>query len=376
MYACLHVPDLTPAQKPCLMRCAAEFSPILEPGPDYVVADIQGLGTLMGRPRHIADRIKVSLNTAGFHQSRVAVAANTHAATVAARGLDAPVTVIEPGDESRALAILPLSFLNPVPELLETLSAWGIHTFGDLSRLPETGLAERLGPEGVRLHLLARGCSPVPLVPESEAPDFSASIELDHPLDSLEPLAFLFGRLLNDICGRLVSHGLAATEVRSTLGLENKTEYERIIRLPYATTDNATLLKLLQYDLSAHPPQAAIVKVTLIAQPSPQRRVQGGLFIPVAPGSGKARAYTRPTCGCCRRSECRVARTPQHTSCGCVSDGITSLRIRGTCRQYCRGLLPFRRLRSVCIGRLSRQRFSLRSGIHNASRQQRELSEM
>lgn len=287
MYACLHVPDLTPAQKRVLMRCAAEFSPILEPGPDYVVADIQGLGTLMGRPRQIADRIKGSLNTAGFHQSRVAVAANTHAATVAARGLDAPVTVIEPGDESRALGILPLSFLNPVPELLETLSAWGIHTFGDLSRLPETGLAERLGPEGVRLYLLARGCSPAPLVPESEAPDFSASIELDHPLDSLEPLAFLFGRLLNDICGRLVSHGLAATEVRSILGLENNTEYERIIRLPYATTDNATLLKLLQYDLSAHPPQTAIVKVTLIAQPSPQRRVQGGLFIPVAPEAEK-----------------------------------------------------------------------------------------
>ncbi len=172
-------------------------------------------------------------------------------------------------------------------ELFETLSAWGIHTFGDLSRLPETGLAERLGPEGVRLHLLARGCSPGPLVPESDAPDFSGSIRLDHALDSLEPLAFLLGRLLNDICGHLVSHGLAATEVRTILGLENKTEYERVIRLPYATTDNTILLKLLQYDLSAHPPQAAILKVTLTAQPSPQRRVQGGLFTPVAPEAEK-----------------------------------------------------------------------------------------
>ncbi len=103
MYACLHVPDLTSAQKSLLMRCAAEFSPMLESGPDYVVADIQGLGTLVGRPHQIAERIKLSLNTAGFHQSRVAVAANTHAATAAARGLDAPITVIQPGDESQRL---------------------------------------------------------------------------------------------------------------------------------------------------------------------------------------------------------------------------------------------------------------------------------
>src|SRR3954451_5769111 len=98
MYACLHVPDLTPAQKPTLMRCAAEFSPLLEPGPDYVVADIQGLGTLLGHPRQIADNIKLSLHNSGFDQARVAVAANIHAATAAARGLDAPITVIEPGD--------------------------------------------------------------------------------------------------------------------------------------------------------------------------------------------------------------------------------------------------------------------------------------
>jgi protein ImuB len=47
--------------------------------------------------------------------------------------------------------------------------------------------------------------------------------------------------------------------------------------------DTATFLKLLQYDLVAHPPQAEIVGVKLHAQPAPQRRLQGGLFTPVAP---------------------------------------------------------------------------------------------
>jgi protein ImuB len=89
------------------------------------------------------------------------------------------------------------------------------------------------------------------------------------------------------VCGDLVHHGLGAAELLLTLGLEDRTEHIRSIRLPFAGTDTATFLKLLQYDLAAHPPAAAIVGVTLHARPAPQRRVQGGLFIPVAPEAQK-----------------------------------------------------------------------------------------
>src|SRR3954466_7928738 len=119
MYACLYVPDLDASQRTVLQRCAGSFSPLLEPGPDFVVADIRGLGTLMGRPRQIAEKMKTALDGEGLLQSRVAIASNTHAATAAARGLNEAICVIEPGDESRALARLPLSFLNPEPELFD-----------------------------------------------------------------------------------------------------------------------------------------------------------------------------------------------------------------------------------------------------------------
>ncbi|MBC7926103.1 MAG: DNA polymerase Y family protein [Bryobacteraceae bacterium] len=288
MYACLHIPNLPSNRHAALVRCAESFSPLIEPAPDRVLADIRGLGSLFGRPQQIAEQMKASLDAAGFYRddTRVGIAANPWAATSAARGIPG-ITVITPGDESRALARLPLMFLDPDPELLETLTSWGIHTFGDLSRLPETGLAERLGPEGVRLHMLARGLSPGPLVASYESPEFSSSLELDFPLDSLESLAFLLGRLLNEVCGRLVSNGLAATEVTVQLALENRTQHVRTIRLPYATTDSTSLLKLLQYDLAAHPPQSPVCKVAILAQPSPQRRLQGGLFIPVAPEAEK-----------------------------------------------------------------------------------------
>ncbi|MDZ4798103.1 MAG: hypothetical protein SGI92_08070 [Bryobacteraceae bacterium] len=288
MYACIHIPALPAARHAALVRCAGSFSPLVQPAADRVLVDIRGLGKLMGRPRQIAERMCAVLLDAGFASDdvRIAIAANPHAATAAARGIPG-LTVLTPGDEARALARLPLALLDPEPELFDTLAAWGIHTFGDLSRLPETGLAERLGPEGVRLHMLARGQSPGPLVPEKETIDFTARLELEHALDSLEPLAFLLARLLGEVCGRLVSNGLAATEISVVLSLENKTQHTRTIRLPYATTDSTSLLKLLQYDLAAHPPQSPILVVALLAEPSPQRRLQGGLFIPVAPEAEK-----------------------------------------------------------------------------------------
>ena len=285
MYACLYIPNATAEQRERLLRYAETFSPHIEPGPEHVILDIRGLRTLMGSPRDIGMRMAAGLQTANLH-GNIAVAVNPHAALAAARGIKG-VTVIVPGDEARALSRLPLSLLQPSEELAETLFSWGIHTFGDLSRLPAIGLAERLGQEGARLHALSRGLSPGPLVPAAEPTVFESSMDLEHGLDSLEPLAFILGRLLNEVCGKLVQHGLATAEMTLLLRLEDKTEHTRTIRVPFASTDTATFLKLMQYDLAAHPPESSIYFVTLRAEPSPQRRLQGGLFVPVAPEAEK-----------------------------------------------------------------------------------------
>ena len=94
-------------------------------------------------------------------------------------------------------------FLGPTPEMQETLERWGIRRFRDLAALPELGLAERLGPEGLRLHELARGAGDRPLVPLEEPLRFEDEIELEYPVELLEPLAFLLARLLNGLCTRL-----------------------------------------------------------------------------------------------------------------------------------------------------------------------------
>jgi protein ImuB len=82
---------------------------------------------------------------------------------------------------------------------------------------------------------------------------------------------------------RLAARALATTELRLRLKLENKTVHERTVRLPVPTLDTKAFLKLLQLDLTAHPPAAAVEHVWLGMNPEKPQAAQSGLFIPAAP---------------------------------------------------------------------------------------------
>ena len=172
---------------------------------------------------------------------------------------------------------------NPRPKSPKPLARWGIRRFGDLAALPARGLVERLGPEGTRLHRLARGASQRPLVPLEAPPEFTEELDLEYPVEQLEPLFFLLARLLNGLIVRLGARAFSTTELRLRLKLENGAPHDRTLRLPVPMLDARVFLKLLQLDLTAHPPPAAVVHIKLEAEPVKPRVAQHGLFIPLAP---------------------------------------------------------------------------------------------
>ena len=131
----------------------------------------------------------------------VAVASNPDAAFHAARGFSG-ISIVPQGDEAKFLASLPVALLAPPEEIAETLARWGIRTFRDLAVLPDLGVAARLGEEGVRLQQLARGEGDRPLEPVEATQRFEKQMELEYPLELLEPLMFVLGRLLGDVCAR------------------------------------------------------------------------------------------------------------------------------------------------------------------------------
>ena len=361
-----------------LLDCACGFSPRVEDtAADTVVLDLAGLERIFGPPAKMARDVARRCSEMGL-EANVAVASNADTAALAARGL-AGVTVIAEGKEAERIGELSVEVLTgsmvdgrwsmAIPaseiargrenrkseiehqqcvEILETLERWGVRNLRALAALPEVALAERLGQEGLRLQKLARGETRRPLVVAEPPLLFEEAVELEYPVDVLEPLAFLLNRMLEQLCARLAARTLATNELKLRLELDLAAEIEnpprrhgdteevavediadcrlsiadcenldsslarklsaltqndnssvssclrgkdkfftRTLRLPVPMLDAKVFLKLLQLDLQAHPPQAPVTKVWLRAEPAEPRKTQNGLFVPEAPEAEK-----------------------------------------------------------------------------------------
>jgi protein ImuB len=286
-----------------LLDCAQSFSPRVEDiACDTILIDLAGLEPLFGPLPKIARDLALRASDLGL-ESNVAVAANPDTAVIAARGFSG-ITLIPHGNEAKRLGGLPIEVLfggghdfQETEQFLETFRRWGIHKLSDLAILPDVALSERLGQQGLQLQKLARGATFRTLAPAEPLLAFEEAIELEYPLVLLEPLAFLLGRLLEQLCTRLSMHALATQELCLRFELDSSCHeeepdsrssastqtFERILRLPVPLLDAKIFLKLLQLDLNAHPPGAPILKIHLRAEPVRPRAAQGGLFVPPAP---------------------------------------------------------------------------------------------
>jgi nucleotidyltransferase/DNA polymerase involved in DNA repair len=206
-----------------LVDLALSFSPrIEETAADTIILDLAGLAQLFGGFEKLAQRLGRRAKKFGL-SAQLAVGSNPEAAQLAARGF-AGVTVLAADEETERLGSLPISALNPTLEIRETLERWGVRTCQALADLPVAQLSERLGQEGVRLQELARGASGRALIPTIAAMEFEEAMELDTAVSELEPLSFLLGRLLDQLCGRLAARALATNEIRLRMELERGEE--------------------------------------------------------------------------------------------------------------------------------------------------------
>jgi len=287
-----------------LLDLGASVSPRMEDtAPDTIILDIAGLTSLFGSEENIARRLMRHASSLGLI-AHVAVSSNLEVALHAARGFSG-ITLIASGEEAKRLGGLPVRALLPSTEILETLERWGVRNCAALAALPLLQLSERLGQEGVRLHELARGVSLRSIVLAEPGVRFEEEMALDFAVAELEPLAFLLGRLLDQLCARLEARALAACAIRSRFDLEDSFEkdfqvlsensppklapktYEKVLGLPVPMRDSKMLLKLLRLQLQSDPPHASIVKIILSAEPAHPRAAQGGLFLPSCPDPEK-----------------------------------------------------------------------------------------
>jgi protein ImuB len=282
MYACLHVPEMAEHRRGALLACAEAFSPrVEESGLGTLLLDAGGLEQLLGSPEDIGQAMAQKAWEAGM-VANVGLSLLLDVAYLCAKAKPG-VTVVAEGKEREELAALPVEVLEATPELKDILRKWGIRTVGALAELPAAGVRERLGAEGLLLQRRARAEQERVLTPLNPPPEFVAAMDLDDPLELLEPLSFLLSRLLNEICEGLARHSLSTNELQLECKLVSRAIYRRELKLPYAMREPKTFLKLLQLDLESNPPGEAITGVKLEAKAVDPRVVQHGLFLPLSP---------------------------------------------------------------------------------------------
>ena len=308
---------------------AREFSPRIEVcSHTEVVLDLSGLERLFGDARTIAEELRRTAADRGL-RVRVAITGTRTASRLLVRHR-AGLTIVEPGNEAAAVAPLPIAVLADlastepgsdeprtsharirepgfrVPsldgarealsasrrealsdsrrdELLSTFRRWGLRTIGDLAALPPDDLAARLGRDGVEWQRLARAEDSRPLVPAIPEERFEQSLDLEWPIEELEPLSFVLGRLMEQLEAHLErrDRGAAVLHLRlhmiKTAG-GTRDVHERSLQLPVAIRDARTLRTLALLDLESNPPPAAIDRVTVAVDPTPGRIVQFSLL--------------------------------------------------------------------------------------------------
>jgi protein ImuB len=278
--------------KAALLECAGTFSPRVEDRSDdhafVCVVDIAGTETLFGPPGTLAKCLLGRIKVIGVAAS-VAVSDNFHTAMCVARARSSrmDVSVVASGNASVVLSSLPLSVLDLSEEHAETFSLWGVHTLGMLAELPESALISRIGQAGKRLRQLARGEMPHLFLPVEPAFVLEERMELDSPVELLDSLLFYVNAMLEQLIVRATTRVFALASVTTTLLLEGEKTHIRTVRPALPTNDRKLWIKLLQLDLEAHPPPAAILSLMITAEPGSTSKVQLGLFSPQLPEAAR-----------------------------------------------------------------------------------------
>ncbi len=271
-----------------LFQSMGMFSPRIEDqsrdGVGTLIADIAGTERLLGAPAAVVQKIIRHAESLGL-RATVAASSNVHTALCLARF--GRSLVVEPGREQEALAAVPVTVAEPMPQHAETLAHWGIRTFGELAVFQEQGLITRFGQHGKRLRQLARGEYPHLFQPAEPEPALEEFIEFEEPVDVLDSLLFVVHPMLDQLLLRARTHAQAIAKLDLLLTLDGSAEHRRTVRPAVPSEDKLSLLKLLQLDLQTHPPPAAVKKLQLTAEIAATKKVQLGLFAPPLPEASR-----------------------------------------------------------------------------------------
>ncbi len=224
-----------------------ELWPAKKHSPESIFMDVTGLAHLFGDEQRLAELATEHCQQAGY-LVRSAIADTPGLAWALARYSPQQCPIVLPSEQHAAHG-LPVESLRLPTEMIDTLSQLGIHTVGQLERLPRAELAMRFGRAiGFRLDQL-NGQIDEPVIARRLPPEFQRHQSLDFPTRHRETIEAIAIRLVQELCERLRSCQRGALQWRFVLGQVEGESIEFTIRLFRATATPADVLPLLAMHL-------------------------------------------------------------------------------------------------------------------------------
>jgi protein ImuB len=218
--------------------------------------------------------------------AHVSVAASRGVSRIAARlpaSGEGEVRIVAPGTESAFLEPLPIDLLDPDDALIESLSRFGVHTVRDLLALPRRGLSTRLGSRVLSLIALAQGETDDTPLPAPCSARITEALDLEHPVDRLQPLLFVLQGMLSRLVARLAARHLACGDLELTLDLVDGGHDARRIGVAAPTHDLRALIRLAGHAFESRSPTAPVEGLSVETEGRAVRSDQLDLFRPAGP---------------------------------------------------------------------------------------------
>jgi hypothetical protein len=278
-----------------------------------ILIGIEGLARLWGDE---ASLVRRACDLVAPHipwPPRAGIGNTRFGAEVAARTRRDAIPIGGQPEEAAFLASLPLGLLPADRPTLERFRILGLTRIGELAALDRSAVIARFGTGGGDLHDLAQGRDGRPLRPRRPVQRLSAEVELDPPVDTLEPLRFVLHHLCGTLCEQLAARGAGAARAVLMLSIEGAgpgrgsrrpgrtaapgimpgrkaapetLRYEQALPEPAAAAD--LLERLLMARLEVAPPDAAVERLALeLDGAAPEAGRQLTLFEPQLARAGR-----------------------------------------------------------------------------------------
>jgi protein ImuB len=300
LWLALHFPPLPQGTLEAIAAWACQFTPrvSLEP-PQALLLEVQGSLRLFGGMEALGKAIAAGLEAMGV-SAALATAATPRAALWLARG------------RTGTLDEVPLEAACD-DEALAFLKSIGLHTVGELSRLPREGLARRCGRRLLDDLDRARGVAPEPRAYFEPPPRFRAGLELPAHVAHAEGLLFAAKRLLIALEGLLKARQAAIRQFILVL-VDEAGESNLEVRLASPAGEAARMAELLHEKLSHTRLERPVEAIRVEAQDfvAAQARTAGMFGDAPAEAEDWARLVERLRARLGHEAVCGLATHPDH----------------------------------------------------------------